>query len=708
MPPCAGARESLDSPLRARPRRSQALLFARDPAGASARGSVRRADVADMRAAARSPGRAARIAAAALASLAALPAAAREVDFPMQLDHAFVRQRVVEYLFDGPEESTQVLREGSGCNEVVLSHPKLSGRDGLLHLVADFDATLGAGIGDWCLNATQRKGVLDAGLEAELHPKLPIIEFRVVQSDIYDQDGARRFTGALWDWMRSQVHPHLETLRIDLHRPVTELKTFVPALFPGGDLARVQHLIDSISLADVGVGAEGITLRVRLDVPEPAPAPEAAPEPEPALTQEELARWEAAWQSWDGFLTFLVKHSSREGGDELRSELRDVFLAARYDIARILRSTEPREPDPVRPLFLETWERLAPILRRLTTRLPGESALHYLSLIAAADLFQAAQQLGPEYGVELSTDGLRRMARMIEPAPFTDPTAYDESVDTELRELFGFGPPLQAPTEEEEMAPALEADPGASRSVPEPLPAPPVPPPAPSAPESPTPAEPPLPQSFWDRPDRLEIALVGGAVSQRSLERWIPTLAELGEYLPRVRELLRATSLRTQRAKVLPERYSALFRHLVLATAWQESCWRQFVNKGGKRHPLTSSVGAVGIMQVNVHVWRGFYDVTSLRNGTKYNAEAGSEILHHYLVEYAIARHEDRVRKNVDDLARASYSAYNAGPRRLDRYRRTVKGKTGHRIDAEFWAKYQQIKKGNELAVRSCFPGVAT
>ena len=133
------------------------------------------------------------------------------------------------------------------------------------------------------------------------------------------------------------------------------------------------------------------------------------------------------------------------------------------------------------------------------------------------------------------------------------------------------------------------------------------------------------------------------------------------------------------------------------------------MRKGGEVQPLKSSVGAVGIMQVNPHVWRGFYDVKSLRGSTKYNAEAGSEILHHYLVDYAIKKKEDKVRKKPDDLARATYAAYNAGPRQLDRYRRAFpKGKTGHRIDVDFWKKYQQIKQGNDLAVKACFPGLAT
>jgi hypothetical protein len=632
------------------------------------------------------------LAAAVLAGLAADPAAAREVSFPMPLDLAFVRERVVSDLFDGPGESAKVSADATGCNEVALARPKLSGRDGLLHLATDFDASLGFGFGGWCWTGTRQRGVLDAGLEARLHPKLPIVEFRVVDSKIYDEAGVERFTGPVWDWVRAQVHPQLETIRVDLHKPITELKVFAPALFPGGERTRIQHLMDSISLSDVAISADAITVRVRLDVPpEPAPPPSLQPaEPEAPLTEQELARWDSAWQSWDAFLTFLVKQSSREGDDALRAQLRDVLLAARYDIVDILQSSEARETDPVRPLFLETWPRLAPILRRLSTHLPGESALHYLSLIAAADLFEAISQLGPGYGVELSSDGLRRMARLVAEGPLLDPTAYGEGVDTELRSLFGFGPPLEIPPAEAE-----EPEP--------PAPAVPVPP------AEPPPMEPPPapiePQSLLRLP--FEIRRVGVTTPPRSLERWVPTLGEVGEYLPRVREMLGTAALRTQRAKALPDRYAPLFRHLVLTTAWQESCWRQFVVRGGQRQTLTSRVGALGIMQVNARVWRGFYDVPSLRDSPQYNAEAGSEILHHYLVDYAIKRREDEVRKQQGDLARATYSAYNAGPRQLARYRRPHNGKPGHPIDAGFWAKFQKIQSGNELAVRACFPGAS-
>jgi hypothetical protein len=192
----------------------------------------------------------------------------------------------------------------------------------------------------------------------------------------------------------------------------------------------------------------------------------------------------------------------------------------------------------------------------------------------------------------------------------------------------------------------------------------------------------------------------------RKLDRWIPALDEVIDYLTQVREVLVATQEDTQKEKALDPRYSILYRNMMLATAWQESCWRQFIRKRGVLQPLTSPVGAVGIMQINQRVWRGFYDQKSLQQSLSYNAKAGSEILHHYLVDYAIAKGEEKTRGDLDDLARATYAAYNGGPGKLRRYRRQSGGTTGHRIDEAFWKKYREVKDGNDLAVASCF-GVA-
>jgi hypothetical protein len=110
-------------------------------------------------------------------------------------------------------------------------------------------------------------------------------------------------------------------------------------------------------------------------------------------------------------------------------------------------------------------------------------------------------------------------------------------------------------------------------------------------------------------------------------------------------------------------------------------------------------------MQVNPRVWRGFYDVHGLSASIRYNAHAGSEILLHYLRDYAIARGEEAV-GGPDALARASYAAYNGGPSHLRRYREPARWPADLvAIDRAFLEKYRTVAAGDALGVRECFPG---
>ena len=104
-------------------------------------------------------------------------------------------------------------------------------------------------------------------------------------------------------------------------------------------------------------------------------------------------------------------------------------------------------------------------------------------------------------------------------------------------------------------------------------------------------------------------------------------------YLQAIHEVLDEVTQKTLAASDLEARYHEVYHRLVLAAAWQESCWRQFIRASGAVTYLKSPVGSTGMMQVNEHVWRGLYDLRGLRWDIHYNGRAGSEILLHYLQE---------------------------------------------------------------------------
>ncbi|MGB5538059.1 MAG: SPOR domain-containing protein, partial [Thiogranum sp.] len=124
--------------------------------------------------------------------------------------------------------------------------------------------------------------------------------------------------------------------------------------------------------------------------------------------------------------------------------------------------------------------------------------------------------------------------------------------------------------------------------------------------------------------------------------------------------------------------------------------------------PLRSNTGDIGLMQLNEKVWRGFYDVQKLRWDIAYNIHAGTEVLLNYLVRYALKQNEHKQRGGLDNLARATYSAYNGGPRQVSRYRNPAAASAHKKIDSAFWEKYRSVKQGKELHVAECLGGDKT
>ena len=185
----------------------------------------------------------------------------------------------------------------------------------------------------------------------------------------------------------------------------------------------------------------------------------------------------------------------------------------------------------------------------------------------------------------------------------------------------------------------------------------------------------------------------------------MPKPSEIRDYLPMVQRVLSFAVTEQLQANPLNGRYHQVYRWLVFSAAWQESCWRQFVAKADRRVPMQSGSGDIGMMQINVKVWRGFYDLQGLRWDIVYNARAGADILEHHLKRYAIGNKEDAKTGSLDSLARATYAAYNGGPRQYDRYRRANASAAARKIDALFHEKYRAVKSIGELAVRACYGG---
>jgi hypothetical protein len=607
-------------------------------------------------------------------NLPAAAARAERIEVPLRLEQAFLQRLLSEQVYTDAGGEARVWDDGRNCNSLTLSAPQLEIAGGRVHTMTAARARIGTPVAGLCLAVADWNGFIDVFQEPVAGGLPETVEFRVVDSRIRAADGrSRGVLGTLWDWIKAHVHPRFHRLRIDLQPLMDEMRGLFHAVFPG-DPHAARRLADSLALAGIGAVEGGIELRIRFDAPDRAAgAPPATPAP--AMSAAELSLWEQSWQRWDAFLTAVIRQAGADiAQQDIRIGLLAVLLDARQDLVEVLMSDPVTAGDPVPALFVQAWDSLAPELRRLAATLPAAQALKYLGFIAGADAL-AAIRAAESAGFELSADALRRMARMITAVDAPDPLHYDTGVDARLRELFGFGSPLPDPE-------------GAS------------------APPAPRPIHAGIPGA-------MQLMFLPGLLARDSAYRVlverlsgrVPTLGTLNEYLPQVQLLLDIVARSMLRARPIDPAYESLYLWMVPATAWQESCWRQFVRSQGEVRPIRSHAGAVGIMQVNPHVWRGFYDIDGLQHNVGYNAEAGSEILRHYLVDYAIARGEHEQPGGIDNLARAAYAMYNGGPRHISRYRRDTTSGALRAIDGAFWEKFQAVRAGNLVAVASCYTG---
>lgn len=634
----------------------------------------------------------ARIGAAGLClALFALARDARAVgvDVPVLLDHPFLRQALLEQLFREPGQRARVLDDGLGCNELVLSDPILSHGEGDLRVRMQMETRIGTPVRERCVLPIDATRDIEISLRPALDESGTVVRFRVVDSRLLARGTTVAVASSVvWDAVKKHVHPWIAGFRVDLGSALRDVRSVIPLFVGDADAERTRAIVDSTRLAAVVVLANGVQATLHAEVPPPAlPAPSAPPEPE--LTPEEFSRFAAAVKRWDGFLTHVLKRVGAETASrEDRDELLAILLDARGEMLAVLDPTQKRPADgvdPVRRLFARAWQRLAPVLRRLGPRLPGEGGLRYLGFVAAGDALAALDRAGRETGFEISADGLRRMARVVAPGSGEDPVAAPDRVDPELREVFGFGEPIELPPDDV------------------------APPPAEPAPEQPpaAPAAPAAPQDESALPELLRAFLrvepVPLAELSARLRQWVPSRRDADRYLPVMRELLvRAADLVLAKTPIDLELQPA-FRHMVLATAWKESCWRQFVSERGVVRTIRSSVGALGVMQVSPRVWRGFYEPKALESDAAYNARAGTEILRHYFVDFAIARGEHLTGEGTDGAIRATYAAYNGGPGHLRRWRKPGTPKSLKAIDAAFWKRYRAVREGRDGEVALCF-----
>ncbi len=603
------------------------------------------------------------------------------VSLPVTLEYPFIRSVLVRQLYTAPGQRAIVFDETrENCVHIELSNPVVSRELSLIKVGSTVKIRAGVPILGACTGGIEWEGYIEALQRLVVDEKSWQARLETVESRIFDKDRKPvTIAGNLADLIKTHVDPYLNKTSIDLAPPIKEMKDFLPIFFLPEEQRRVRRLIETLRPGPVQVeeSAVKVTLQVEVETESTPRAPAAQ------LSPADIERISRAWEDWDAFLVFEIESLIGQPiSDMERASLLEILLANRYEFLQAL-NNKTISSNLVRRQFIWTWQRLAQILRKYLVNEQSRPPLSYLAFFTAADALAALDKLGPTLGLEISRDGLLRLARLLSTST-SDPTlSYSYALDPGLREFLGLGPPL------DDSGPAPDVQ---EMDLPEDLE---------------KNAEPDNRQSLLGRflfPRAW--AKEGNPVLLAQVKQWIPSAGDPNPYIGKVRNLLEEAADKKLAANPLAGDYNSFFHILVSATAWQESCWRQFIIRGGKiRYLISYNGSSVGLMHINERVWRGIYRLESLRWNTPYNVKAGCEILHLYLRNFALKEITPSNPAALDTIAQVTYAMYNGGPDELKHYFKRSSAKKFYRSDRLFREKYTAVKRAEFDQLGLCLSG---
>ena len=185
---------------------------------------------------------------------------------------------------------------------------------------------------------------------------------------------------------------------------------YTPEFLPKENVAEVKAMLNSLKFTSADADDNGVAIKLTFNTPAKA----AAKKPAAPLSAAEQKQWQADWQEWDKFFSKAIQQASNDSqSPELRDTLMEILLESRSAFQAGLKAHDANGDDPVRLFFIQTWERLAPQLKTLAKDLPEIQGLRYMTFIAATDVLYELENRGAPLGLDISSDGLRRLARIL-------------------------------------------------------------------------------------------------------------------------------------------------------------------------------------------------------------------------------------------------------------------------------------------------------
>jgi hypothetical protein len=335
---------------------------------------------------------------------------AESFNLPLYADYSLIKNALVSQLFTGPGTSANIWKDRQGCSFLQLSNPQLDGQNGQVHLINNVHVRFGTGMNGQCMPLLEWSGLLETWQQPTINPQQTVLSLPVTQARAYDQSGMPLNIDQLQDLLRRYAEPQLASLKVDLNKSRGDIERELAEYLPKENEAELHQVISTLRFTGAAATEDGVSVQLGFDAPiKPLSSAQAGP-----LSAAEQQQWQEAWQAWDEFFSKAIQQASFDSNSEqMRDSLTEILLEARSAFQAATKGQQPGGKDPVRVFFTDTWERLAPELHNLAKQLPEIQGLRYMTFIAATDVIYQLESLGRPFGLEISSEGLRKLARIL-------------------------------------------------------------------------------------------------------------------------------------------------------------------------------------------------------------------------------------------------------------------------------------------------------
>lgn len=343
-------------------------------------------------------------------ALLASSSQAAESKLNLPLDYGLIRTALIQQLYTGEGGSARLWKDGKECSFLDLTDPRISGDNGQIKILNTIHARIGIRLSGKCIPAMEWRGDLQTLQKPTVAANGNQLSFPVTAIDAFDQNGTGLNIGELEQLIHKAVEPKLAELKIDLNEVRPDIQKNLARLVGAGQQAALEELVNSLHFKQVVADDKALQVGVIFKTLKPVKKAEVA---EAAFSPEELQQWQSLWLGLEMTLdNSISKPPLEQQSEQVKLLLRETLQEAGQAFEQGLTQTVSKaEDDPVRIFFKQSWDKLAPLLRKASTNLPAADSLRYLTLIAATDMIYELDNIGSALGLEVSSQGLRKIAR---------------------------------------------------------------------------------------------------------------------------------------------------------------------------------------------------------------------------------------------------------------------------------------------------------